>query len=286
VIQRSSVHRAVIGAAVVMCAFAVSPAAQARVANPRASAESNAMMARQAALRILRQTHAGERLSARTPNTVHSPSTSPTWSGYADINKFNAVNGAWQQPTITCHSQATQLALFWVGFDGINPDPDLEQVGTVAECYLGSAYYYGFWMMQPATTSLQLVTTISPGDEVAAALTYIPSTGEYRLKLTDSTNAAGSFVTRQVCSATCARTSADWIVSTPTGSQGAYPLAHFSRWKLSAGHASSPTERGTIALYPGYEIAMYNSADSTQLAAPYALNPGGTLFKVAWLAYS
>jgi hypothetical protein len=269
-----------------LCVLVLSPAAQARVSNPRASAESRATLARQAALQILRHTDTAQRVTRRSTNAPHAPATSPTWSGYADIDKFNQVKGAWAQPTITCRTTDTQLALFWVGYDGINPDPDTEQVGTMAECYQGTAYYWGFWMMAPTTTSLQVMGSVSPGDQVAASATYVPLTGKYVLKLTDSTNAGGSFVTKQVCSATCARTAADWIVSTPTGSQGPYPLAKFTRWKLTAGRQHTPTSGGTIGTYGGYEIAMVNSADTAQLAAPYSLNTGGTSFRVAWLAHS
>ena len=154
---------------------------------------------------------------------------STNWSGYADTGSgFSTVTGSWTEPSVSCTS-ATSLAAFWVGIDGYSSG-SVEQDGTLAECYRGTAYYYTWWEMYP-TNAIQVVgSTLHAGDSITSSV--VRSGTSYTLKVTDSSRPADSFTTTQACSG-CANSSAEWIAEAPSGSSGVYPLSDFHSWTAS-----------------------------------------------------
>jgi len=198
---------------------------------------------------------------------------STNWSGYADTGAtFSTVTGHWSEPSVSCSSQ-TSLAAFWVGIDGYSSS-SVEQDGTLAECYRGSAYYYTWWEMYPSNAIQVVGSTLRPGDSITASV--VRSGGSYTLKVTDSSRSGDSFTTTQSCSS-CANSSAEWIAEAPSSSTGVEPLAHFSTWTESGATVNS----GVISSFTDDEITMVDSAGRVK-AQPGPLGSGGNGFNVTW----
>jgi len=202
---------------------------------------------------------------------------STNWSGYADTGSgFSTVTGSWTEPSVSCTS-TTSLAAFWVGIDGYSSS-SVEQDGTLAECYGGTAYYYTWWEMYP-TNSIQVVgSTLHAGDSITSSV--VRSGTSYTLKVTDSSRSADSFSTTQTCSG-CANSSAEWIAEAPSGSSGVYPLSDFHGWTESGATVKAGSTSGVISSFSDDEITMINSSGATK-ALPGALNGGGNGFAVTW----
>ncbi len=198
---------------------------------------------------------------------------SSNWSGYADTSTtFSTVTGHWTEPSVSCGSQ-TSLAAFWVGIDGYSSS-SVEQDGTLAECYYGSAYYYTWWEMYPSNDIQVVGSSLRPGDSISASV--VRSGTSYTLKVTDSSRSGNSFSTTQTCSS-CANSSAEWIAEAPSGSSGVYPLANFHSWTETGATVNSRV----ISSYADDEITMTDPSGRVK-AQPGPLNGSGNGFSVTW----
>lgn len=205
---------------------------------------------------------------------------STNWSGYADDNTsgntYTSVTSTWTEPAVTCTS-TTALAAFWVGIDGYTSG-SVEQDGTLAECFGGTAFYYTWWEMYP-TNAIQVVgQSVHSGDSITASV--VRSGSSYTLKVTDSTHTANSFTTTKSCSG-CANSSAEWIAEAPSGSSGIYPLPNFHTWTAASATVKSGSTSGVISSFPDDELTMINSSGAVK-AQPGALNGSGNGFTVTW----
>ena len=270
---------------VIGLAVAYAPAAGAAPAHTSHEARALAI-ARQALRRLDVGQHATDHRVSGSATRVKGLNqvSSTNWSGYADDNSkgntYSTVTGKWSEPSVTCTS-ATSLAAFWVGIDGYSSS-SVEQDGTLAECYLGTAYYFSWWEMYP-TNAVQVVgQSVVPGDSISASV--VKSGSSYALKVTDSTHTANSFTTTQSCSG-CADSSAEWIAEAPSGSAGVYPLSNFHTWTESSATVKSGSTTGVISTFPDDEITMINSSGATK-ARPGALNSSGNGFTVTWVRSS
>jgi hypothetical protein len=192
------------------------------------------------------------------------------WSGYADgskstqANTFTKVSGSWTTPSVKCGPE-DQLTSDWVGLDGW-VSKSFEQLGTVSWCYEGSPTYFTWWDMSNTGNGLVRVgTTLQPGDKISASVTR--SGTNYTLKLTDATNSANSFTTKQSCPAkTCPDTSAEWIAERPSFGIGIAPLAHYSGFTLTNGTQTSGGKAGTIGSFTSVnEITMIDATQAYNL---------------------
>jgi len=203
--------------------------------------------------------------------------SSTNWSGYADVNStFSKVTASWTEPSVRCTAQ-TSLAAFWVGIDGYR-SATVEQDGTLAECYLGTAYYYTWWEMYPSNDIQVVGETVHAGDTISASVAR--SGTSYALKVTDSSRSGDNVSTTQTCSG-CANSSAEWIAEAPSGSTGVYPLARFSTWTAPGATVTGSSSSGVISSFTGSEITMIDSAGRVK-AQPGALNSSGNGFSVTW----
>jgi Peptidase A4 family len=205
------------------------------------------------------------------------------WSGYADDNStgntYSKVSADWTEPAITCPTDELQLAVFWVGIDGFT-NGTVEQDGTLAECYLGKAYYYTWWEMYPTNEIQTVGDTVKPGDKIAASV--VKTGTKYALKLTDSTTSGNNVSTTQTCAATtCVDASAEWIGETPGTVRGYTPLPDFKKWTVSSAAVTSGSKSGSVKTFPDDEITMVGD-DNYALAKPGALNSAGTGFTDTW----
>jgi hypothetical protein len=205
------------------------------------------------------------------------------WSGYANDNSkgntYTKVSGDWIEPAITCPTKEFQLAAFWVGIDGFTTST-VEQDGTLAECFEGTAFYYTWWEMYPTNDIQTVGTTVKPGDKIAASV--VRTSTSYALKVTDSTTSGNNLSKTETCAAaTCADSSAEWIAEAPGGARGEIPLPDFKTWTLFAASVTSGTTTGKIKKFPDDEITMV-SGENYPLATPGALNTAGTSFRDTW----
>ena len=236
-----------------------------------------------AARASLRGVVVGPSQPAKGRTTAQSDSFN--WSGYADLKtstnkKFAAVAGQWTQPAISCTTNEDQMAVFWVGLDGWTNDV-VEQDGTLAQCYLGTAYYYTWWEMYP-TNDIEVVGTISAGDTITSSVSY--ASGTFTLAVTDATHSAGTFSESETCGAglTCKRSSAEWIAEAPGNIRGEYPLPDFVSWGLTNATVTGVSGTGAISTFSNIAIDMLDSSESYNLAAPGALNGSGNAFTDTW----
>jgi len=205
------------------------------------------------------------------------------WGGYADDNTsgntYTSASGSWVEPSVKCNSE-DRVTIFWVGLDGLTSNT-VEQAGTYAQCFQGTASYYTWWEMYP-TTNIQIVGTAKAGDHIAASVSF--AGGKFTLKLTDSTTTAASFSTKQACGSSpkCSRSSADWIVERPSGATGVFPLAQFAPWKLTGASVTSGSTTGTIKTFPDDQVTMVDTTQTYPLATDSALNAAGNSFTATW----
>ena len=205
------------------------------------------------------------------------------WSGYADDdssgNTYTKVSGSWTQPAVTCPTNEDEVAVFWVGLDGFD-NSTVEQDGTLAQCYKGTAFYYTWWEMYPTNSITTVGNTLKPGDQISASVNY--AKGKYKIALTDQTTTANSFSLTQTCGAgqVCNNASADWIAETPSYDRGLSPWPQFGTWKLTAASATSGTA-GAISAFPDDEITILGTFGEN-LATTGALNRAGNAFGVTW----
>ena len=151
--------------------MAVGPAAGASTAGAHPAQHARATAARAALTRLMVGQHGtdhrvpGHHLRVKGLSQVQSGN----WSGYADTGAtFSTATGHWTEPSVSCGSQ-TSLAAFWVGIDGYSSS-SVEQDGTLAECYRGSAYYYTWWEMYPSNAIQVVGSTLRPGDGITASV--------------------------------------------------------------------------------------------------------------------
>jgi hypothetical protein len=206
------------------------------------------------------------------------------WSGYANSSstaqEFSAVSGSWKVVPVTC-TKEDRIVASWVGIDGYN-DGTVEQLGTMAQCFEGTAQYYTWYEMYPSG-SVVVGSTVQPGDKITASVKR--SGTSYALKLTDATTSGNNINVTQTCAAsTCLDQSAEWIVERPSYSTGIVPLAEFDT-PISFTSASEKAGGKTYTISTGpspAQIFMVDSTDSYDLATPSALNAAGNAFSVTW----
>jgi hypothetical protein len=245
-----------------------------------APAHDRAAAARAALIKYLGHHHS---TAIRAPGGAAGDEYYYNWSGYADssttANYFTKVTGKWLQPAVGCTNE-DQMAATWVGLDG-NTNNTVEQDGTLAWCFEGTAYYYTWWEMYPTNNIQTVGQAVAPGDAITS--TVIRQGTKYILTVTDATNTANSFKTTQTCSlSTCVDESAEWIAERPSTTTGLLPLADYHTWTVTAASAAGGGQKGSISTFSDDEIWMVDSTDSYYLSTPSALTHLGHSFTTTW----
>ncbi len=265
------IQRVFLLAAVVVAAGALGaaglPAAASATAHPGTAAAAKAAAARAALRGVYAETPHGNNIRGATPGT------STNWSGYADTGKnFTKSLATWTQPKITCPTKELQLAAFWVGIDGWG-NGTVEQDGTLAECYKGTAFYYTWWEMYPTNDIQAVGTTVKPGDKIAASV--VRTGTSYALTVTDSTTSGNNVSETETCAASaCANASDEVIGEAPGGERGEYPLPDFAPWTPGSIVFATTAKTGDVATFtPTYQLTMVGDSGYA-LASPSALTSG------------
>jgi hypothetical protein len=173
---------------------------------------------------------------------------------------------------------------FWLGIDGFSSNT-VEQTGILAEAQGSTITWYAFYEFYPSAAVLKS-EPISPNDAITASVTY-SSGGSFNTTITDLTHPWTVTTTGTVASA--ARSSAEWIVETPTVNGQLASLANFGTVSFSGCYATISGALGSIGSFASsstsvvYDITMYNyPRANTVMALPSALSSDGTSFSVTW----
>jgi hypothetical protein len=232
-----------------------------------------------------------------------TPSVSANWSGYAlqDVNaaglQFTSVTGTWKVPVTTCTSESTSSAAFWVGLGGSSDTATgLEQTGTGADCNTGTARYFAWYEILPAS-SVEVPLKVKPGDQITTSVNVNGTTVLVQIK---NRTRKTSF-TKALQVAAPDLSSAEWIAEAPSactsgGRCTIVPLANFGTVTFTRAASIASSHPGTIndttwasdaiRLVPQSSSGFFaarNSA-STAGATPGALSADGRSFPVSWLA--
>ncbi len=225
------------------------------------------------------------------------PTISENWSGYAatSTKSFTGASTEFIQPTVTCsvgHNKDVYTSN-WVGLDGFN-NGTVEQDGTSGYCaprHGTSPTYYAWIEMYPAATVVEY--HVAAGDVISASVEYATG-GTFTLTVTDVTSGESKSV--QATCASCARSSAEWIVERPAGCNP-YPtncylfaLAKFSPVTMvdNVATVEGGTSTGLGSLPHAHQIIM---VQPTKKGGFYALDnvsgvdPAPNAFTVTWLKY-
>lgn len=213
-------------------------------------------------------------------------STSQVGYGVAGA-QYDSVTGSWTVPATLCSPFENSEATAWVGLGGLKwPDETLEQIGTDTSCNNGTAQYYAWWEMVPASQEScpafpgpepsesnsppgcpQLIPfTVFPGDHVTAGVNYVGG-GQYILVLDDLTQGWSQTAdeTGPGDSVTTARNAALWMVETRIQltrySTGLLPVISFSGCTANHSPISNGPEvfRFTLTNWPPLQVAVWSS---------------------------
>jgi hypothetical protein len=211
---------------------------------------------------------------------------SRNWSGYADTQAgaYTFVEANWTEPSYTCDGNTPESSAIWVGLDGYSSQT-VEQGGTIVTCKgKTQGSHKAWWEMYP-TNAVTPVFSVKIGDKMFASVTY--SAGQYDIVVKDLTSGMSLNKLEPCGSTPCARSSAEWIVESPSfGSQIAY-LPKFKPIKFTSGFASQAPNGGSptsIASFTHAAITMTNNTFTTNRAVPSALSSSGQAFSVKWVS--
>jgi hypothetical protein len=231
------------------------------------------------------------------------PSTSANWAGYVVVGRattFTSVTATWTQPVARCKAPERGAAVaFWVGLGGATQDSTgLEQVGTSSHCTATGATYSG-WYQVGSAPAADLKFAVRPNDVITASVNALDNGTAILVQLKNRT--LGKVATTRVSlTSPPDLSSADWIVEAPTRCAGALclpvPLQQFTPTSFSRIAALGNGSGGTLTR-PDWSLSTLQLVPSTVLvtrstaieaaaagAVPFEPTPGGTSFRVYWLA--
>ena len=216
--------------------------------------------------------------------------TSGNWSGYADTQQSTAytfVEAKWTEPSYTCDGGSPESSAIWVGLDGYFGSSTVEQGGTIAICSgTNQGTHMAWWEMYP-TNAVQEVFPVKVGDKMLASVTYTAGAKKPFNILVKDLTSGKSLNMAEACSVTCTRSSAEWIVESPSFGATIAFLPKFKPIKFTGGFASeNPDGTGptSIASFPHAAITMTGSHGNR--AVPSALISSGTGFTDKWVSSS
>lgn len=212
--------------------------------------------------------------------------TSHNWSGYADTQSgtYTFVEANWTEPSYTCDGNSPESSVIWVGLDGYS-SLTVEQGGTIAVCSGKSqGTHMAWWEMYP-TNAVQEVFSVKVGDKMFASVTYTAGQKKPFDILVKDLTSGNSLNKLEACSTPCTRSSAEWIVESPSfGGQIAY-LPKFKPIRFTAGFASqAPNGANPSAIAAFTHVSITMTGASGNRAVPSALTSNGQGFSDKWVS--
>lgn len=237
---------------------------------------------------------------AAAPTALADTGASSNWAGYAIHRSgvsFSHVLGEWTQPQAQCHRGHPTYSAVWIGLGGFSQTSQaLEQIGTEVDCRGSGRIASSAWYELVPAASRTIHMSVSPGDQIAAAVTVTGQQVDLALfDLTRHTSFQKTINARLIDV-----TSAEWIVEAPSECVSAtscqtLPLANFgsanfvsARAESSGGHLGTISDPAwgytKIRLRPsGRRFVVYHGTGRAAGAAnPSALSPDGSSFTVTF----
>jgi Peptidase A4 family len=146
---------------------------------------------------------------------------STNWSGYAIPGTVSSVAGRWTVPRVVPNKAPSYLSA-WVGIDGF-VNGSLIQVGSESDFVGGSARYYAWWEILPATQERIPMLSVRPGDVLVGSVEHVKDS-IWQIRLTNVTTHA-SFSLQHAYGGPGA--SAEWIVEAPSAGGHVTVLSHY-----------------------------------------------------------
>jgi peptidase A4-like protein len=217
--------------------------------------------------------------------------TSRNWAGYFTTNAghttdFQGVHARWVQPRVTCPASGEAWMVAWVGMDGWWNDI-VEQGGSSAYCFNGTAQYALWWEMWPHNL-IQTANPINAGDTIDATVTYAAGAGTFSIVVRDVTN--GQTLTQsQPCYSDmsgCPRVNAEVVTETPVRSDGSvftlpgYGTLSYS--SISATDTSGHTGPLTDSRWSLGRVNQVDPATGVTKQTTSATGQSGTSFATTW----
>ncbi len=216
--------------------------------------------------------------SLQTQNVV-----SFDWAGYAVTSTQLApqpivvgVSGSWTVPRVAATEDDTYSAA-WIGIGG-QADDTLIQCGTEHD-FTNNEERYSVWYEMLPDNSVDVPSiTISPGDKITASITFVNTTNEWTIDISNLSNGQ-SF--KRNFAYNSSKLSAEWIVERPTVNNQIADFADFAKIPFTNATAQLGTTVGTVGSFPNYELLMENR-QNVRLASVSELNPDGSSFSVTF----
>lgn len=220
-------------------------------------------------------------------------SCSTNWGGFAVTGAAGSVSdvkGSWMVPSVSCAKRGSSYAALWIGIDGYSSST-VEQTGVLAHCNNGKATYSAWYEFYPANSVTISGFSVSPGQTIAAEVSYSTSTGLFTTTITN-VNTGSTFSTSSSVSG-AQRSSAEWITERPETctlfgckltALANFGTADFGTDYTSVSNTNYATvngQTGPISTFSNVAITMVSLSGST-LAQTSPLSPDGTSFYMTW----
>ncbi len=187
---------------------------------------------------------------------------STNWSGYTVTgSNFTKVSGTFQVPKATGAKRSKPAySSAWIGIDGFD-NGNLIQAGTASDWSGGTASYYAWWEILPASETRipASVITVHAGDLMTVKITK--GSPKWTIRITDKTTGK-SFTTKQVYGG--AGTSAEWIVEAPLIGNKLAKLAHYGPMFFDNGRVNGASPN----LQPSDSGVMTKGAKMKVISSP------------------
>jgi hypothetical protein len=198
--------------------------------------------------------------------------TSTNWSGYLAANStYTAITGAWTVPNPVGVAGRVSADSAWIGIGGVTSS-DLIQVGTQdIISSSGQVATSAFYELLPSAAQTIPNLTITPGDNVSAAITNTTGS-QWTISITDHTN--GELFNINVTYAS-SNSSAEWIEEDPSSGPNRlipfdnYHTVTFSTGTTTVGGSALGLGNTSIAAQP---VTMISQASGQTISLPSALS--------------
>jgi len=168
---------------------------------------------------------------------------SNNWSGYAVTGAkgyFRRVSASWTVPFVR-PSSGPSYSSAWIGIDGMN-NSSLIQTGTGHDFVNGQAYYYAWWEILPAASTV-IPLPVGPGDRMRAVIARM-SRSRWLILLRNSTR---NWTFRTIRRYNGPQSSAEWIVEAPQVNGSLSRLARLAPVVFSHCRVNGRNPRLTLA---------------------------------------
>jgi hypothetical protein len=225
----------------------------------------------------------------QTSGSFTTAASSDNWAGYAlnaPIGSVTYVQGDWKVPTVlgpVCASTAWHSSVDWIGIDGF-ASGTVEQIGTASQCYEGALQYFAWYEFYPAGSVMITTVPVSPGDTIAASVSF--SGGSFVVFLKDVTTGK-SFKSAPTVVSGAQESSAEWIVESPFGSIGELELANTGTNTFYGALATVSGTKASISHFASIAFALTMvdfPAGSPTKATVSGLSTNGQLFSTKWVS--